>query len=378
MNKHIKLSKQSKKLLFSGITAAALALVVGGPHAVKADSVSGSTLAAQSLNNKANLTASKAPDKNAIATDKTVVHINKSFLDKSNTTSNSIATKSVKAQDDDDEPIDSWMPDKNLQKVVAYNLYSDDSEAGVKRITKADLGKLKELYLFGEHEQNDMNYYIAGLSIQSLKGLEYAHNLERLELEPDIDTNINDFGVALIHSNLSDISALKDLDKLESVNLQQCSIYDISALANKPKLTNLSISYNAITDFSPLKSDTAINSYTPAYYQAVQYQTLSIPQSYGKVSLSYNCYDKDGSNMKIRVADTDDIQHDHYVRNYLSNWKKDAGVVSSDGKTVTWDFSGLPVGYRGYMTVNYKGAFFGQAGYESGGWIIIPFEITNN
>ena len=60
MNKHIELSKQSKKLLFSGITAAALALVVAGPHAVKADSVSGNTLAASSLTRTAKTFPSKS------------------------------------------------------------------------------------------------------------------------------------------------------------------------------------------------------------------------------------------------------------------------------------------------------------------------------
>ncbi|MEB3362988.1 hypothetical protein SDC49_02605 [Lactobacillus sp. R2/2] len=119
MNKHIELSKQSKKLLFSGITAAALALVVAGPHAVKADSVSGSTLAASSLTEATTkqpvtafdakgktLTPSLAPSKKA-----------RPFK-----APNGVKGKvTTKASND----VDAWMPDKNLQEVVAYNLYGD-------------------------------------------------------------------------------------------------------------------------------------------------------------------------------------------------------------------------------------------------------------
>ena len=122
MNKHIELSKQSKKLLFSGITAAALALAVGGPHAVKADSVSGNTLAASSLTRTAKTFPSKSLWPTLPASAKTAGIKNK------------VTTKS-------DDTIDDWMPDKNLQQVVAYNLYGNPNS--VSKITKEDLSKLK-------------------------------------------------------------------------------------------------------------------------------------------------------------------------------------------------------------------------------------------
>ncbi|AWM76044.1 leucine-rich repeat domain-containing protein [Lactobacillus kullabergensis] len=355
MNKHIELSKQSKKLLFSGITAAALALVVAGPHAVKADSVSGSTLAAQSLNTK---TAKTFPSKSLWPTLPASA--------KTADVKNKVTTKS-------NDTIDDWMPDKNLQQVVAYNLYGNPNS--VDKITKDDLAKLTNLSVTSELAENDANYYAAAISIKSLTGLEYATNLESIDLAPNINYSIDHFGpaYALLHSTLSNINAIKGLKNLDYVNFQQCSISDISALANKPSLTRVSISYNGITDFSPLGSDTNLNlNLTQAYYQDVSSNGYYLSSSTPFYTFRYNnLIGIDGKPMKIRVADTDDVQHDHYVKYYLSNWKKNAGVVSDDGKSVTWDITGISPDPQAthYMTINYKGS------HGEGGWFIIPFIV---
>ena len=377
MNKHIELSKQSKKLLFSGITAAALALAVGGPHAVKADSLSGSTLAASSLNIKATdkkqvVGLNQTPDKSS--ENNTVLINGKSLKKESNhmlpkQTQNQKPQVATKAS----ESVDSWMPDKNLQRVVAYNLYSNESATS--RINKQDLSKLTTLQLTGDYERNNRDYYSAALNIESLEGLQYATNLEVLDLSPDIDSNINFFGTAYWHSHLQDISALKNLNKLTDVYMEMCSIYDISALSNKPKLKNLGISYNGVTDFSPLKTDTKLPTYVTAYYQTIFNPQIEVSQLRPYITATYNFKDIDSSNMPIRIANDED--KDYYVSNYLSDWKN-PGTILADGKTVEWDLSKLPVGYKGYMTVNYEGKFLGEPGYESGGWLIIPFVITAN
>ncbi|MCX0291018.1 hypothetical protein NX781_04340 [Lactobacillus kullabergensis] len=367
------MNKHSKQMLFSGITAAALALVAVGPQAVKADSVSGSTLAASSLNIKAtdkkqvvglNQTHDKSSENN------TVLINGKSLKKESNhvlpkqTQKPKVATKAS-------ESVDSWMPDKNLQRVVAYNLYSNESATS--RINKQDLSKLTTLQLTGDYERNNRDYYSAALNIESLEGLQYATNLEVLDLSPDIDSNINFFGTAYWHSHLQDISALKNLNKLTDVYMEMCSIYDISALSNKPNLRNLGISYNGVTDFSPLKTDTNLPTYVTAYYQTIVNPQIMVNKVRPYITATYNFKDIDGSNIPIRIAN--DKNKDYYVSNYLSNWKQNPGTVLTDGKTIEWDLSGLPSGYQGYMTVNYKGKFLGQSGYESGGWLIIPFKI---
>ena len=373
------MNKHSKQMLFSGLIATALALVAVGPQAVKADSVSGSTLAASSLNIKAtdkkqvvglNQTLDKSSENN------TVLINGKSLKKESNhmlpeQTQNQKPKVATKAS----ESVDSWMPDKNLQRIVAYNLYSKDSPKFMQKINKQDLSQLTTLRLTGDYERTHQDYYSAALNIESLEGLQYATNLEVLDLSPDIDSNINFFGTAYWHSHLQDISALKNLNKLTDVYMEMCSIYDISALSNKPKLKNLGISYNGVTDFSPLKTDTKLPTYVTAYYQTIFNPQIKVAQLRPYITATYNFKDIDSSNMPIRIANDED--KDYYVSNYLSDWKN-PGTILADGKTVEWDLSKLPVGYKGYMTVNYEGKFLGEPGYESGGWLIIPFVITAN
>ncbi|RMC52950.1 hypothetical protein [Lactobacillus sp. ESL0261] len=374
------MNKHSKQMLFSGLIATALALVaVGGPHAVKADSVSGSTLAASSLNIKATdkkqvVGLNQTPDKSS--ENNTVLINGKSLKKESNhmlpkQTQNQKPKVATKAS----ESVDSWMPDKNLQRIVAYNLYSKDSPKFMQKINKQDLSQLTTLRLTGDYERTHQDYYSAALNIESLEGLQYATNLEVLDLSPDIDSNINFFGTAYWHSHLQDISALKNLNKLTDVYMEMCSIYDISALSNKPKLKNLGISYNGVTDFSPLKTDTKLPTYVTAYYQTIFNPQIEVSQLRPYITATYNFKDIDSSNMPIRIANDED--KDYYVSNYLSDWKN-PGTILADGKTVEWDLSKLPVGYKGYMTVNYEGKFLGEPGYESGGWLIIPFVITAN
>ncbi|MBA1392953.1 hypothetical protein EQ500_03575, partial [Lactobacillus sp. XV13L] len=267
------------------------------------------------------------------------------------------------------EAIDDWMPDKNLQKLVALNLKKSVSE-----ITKADVAAMDSLSIYPVATKNKTDYQNA-MSIESLEGMQYATNLKILDLSPDINSNNQFFQNPMVHGALNDISALKDLQKLNNVKVQMCNISDISALGNKPNLVNLSISYNHIMDFSPLKTDPVLYPSVQAYYQSVALPVKQIPQGTSKyTSGPYEFFDADGSRIPIRVADTDDFDHDHYVKFYLST---QPGTPSADGKFVEWDMSKFTAGDRGYMTVNYRGKLFGSAGYPSGGWYIIPFEIVN-
>ena len=365
MNKHIELSKQSKKLLFSGITAAALALVVGGPHVVKADSVSGSTLAASSLTEA----ATKQPVTAFDAKGKTLTpSLTPSKKARPFKAPNGVKGKvTTKAPND----VDAWMPDKNLQEVVAYNLYGDAKS--VDKITKDDLANLKYLQIF-EGGSESKEFYEAALSIKSLKGLEFATSLETIDLGSDTNLNVKYFGMQniLLHSALSDISALANLTNLESVNFQQSSIYDISALANKPKLTSVYLSYNNITDFSPLGKDPNLaSSRVMGYFQSVEANGYYVSKSSTPtLTLAYNNITGiDGKPMQLRIAN-DPKGQDKYVRYYTSDWDN-PGVVN--GQQVAWNISGLTpnTGKMLYMTVKYTGS----AG--EGGWFIVPFMVVD-
>lgn len=371
------MNKFRKRLFLCGLVATTLALITVCPQAVKADNIPSSILATSSLATKnagkqLNIFANQASDETS---DNNIVLINgKSLKNKNNhMLSNQAMTQNnnSKIATKTSESVDDWMPDKNLQHVVAYNLYSN--EFATSRINKQDLSKLTTLRLTGDYERNNRNYYTTALNIESLEGLQYATNLEVLDLSPDIDSNINFFGNAYWHSHLQDISALKNLNKLTDIYMEMCSIYNISALSNKPKLKNLGISYNGITDFSPLKSDTKLPTYVTAYYQVVVTPQIMVDKGRHYITATYNFKDIDGSNIPIRVAN--DEKKDYYVSDYLSNWKEEPGTVLSDGKTIKWDLSRLPSGYQGYITVNYEGKFLGQPGFESGGWMIIPFRI---
>ena len=73
--------------------------------------------------------------------------------------------------------------------------------------------------------------------IASLSGLEYATNLENLNLSGN---------------SISDISPLAGLTKLTNLNLSNNNIADISPLSELVNLTDLDLSSNPISDISPL------------------------------------------------------------------------------------------------------------------------------
>ncbi len=79
----------------------------------------------------------------------------------------------------------------------------------------------------------------AGSDIIDLTGIEYAYDLEDLDL----------------HSNdLSDVSPLSGLTALTSLNLRGNDVGDVSPLSGLTNLTRLDLDWNRISDLSPLAS----------------------------------------------------------------------------------------------------------------------------
>ena len=102
-------------------------------------------------------------------------------------------------------------------------------------------------------------------SIFNLSGLEYAINLQELNLWAneikDISplSNLSNLWLLWLSNNqISDISPLANLTNLQMLDLEDNQISDISPLANLTNLQWLDISDNQISDISPLVSNTGL------------------------------------------------------------------------------------------------------------------------
>ena len=112
------------------------------------------------------------------------------------------------------------IPDLNLRAVVRETLNLPDGVS----ITRAAMLRLTK---------------IVGSSrdIANLTGLEFAENLEFLEL---------------CHSPIADLSPLANLTQLHTLYVWDCDVVDISPLANLTRLAYVDLSYNRIGDISAL------------------------------------------------------------------------------------------------------------------------------
>jgi len=152
------------------------------------------------------------------------------------------------------ETIDQWMPNKVMQAETLSRLqraYQDDHKtwASVADITQKDMLRLKDFFVNGDYNSLDQTTYIDGHTPFSIKGIEYAVNLDALGLT---GAGMNAFNQTM-YGDLVDISALKWLKKLTWLDLQYNRVRDISALAELKNLELLWLTHNQIADFSPLQ-----------------------------------------------------------------------------------------------------------------------------
>ena len=279
--------------------------------------------------------------------------------------------------------LDSWMPDKVLQKIVAANLGQP-----IKQITKESLANLTELSLIAPSEMPVVHgkrkyaispaEYRLRLRLKSLTGLEYATNLVKINLAPDCQLNNDWCHRAVLNSTLADISALQNLHKLTNINLEMCNLHDISALANKPQLVQLNLSYNAITDFSPLKSNKQLiesGSLKLRKQIILAEPTHLTAGTTSYTSGPYQLLDFNGKNMTLKVETGKHLSSKYPVKQYSSNWSDHVGQVNGK-QTVTWDLSGLQSDDSAAMTVKFHSRNSAQEPIISG-WYIIPFRIVS-
>lgn len=155
--------------------------------------------------------------------------------------------------------VNNIIPDKNLQRVVLYAIQQTHPEVtDASQITTDLLGELTEIDLWndkGKKQRIDRSFYNAVINIKSLNGLQYAKNLTTLAILPDRSVS-KEIGKAGQHGQLSDISALKGLTKLASLNLSWNQIADesMSVISSLKGLTSLNLSNNRITDLSAISN----------------------------------------------------------------------------------------------------------------------------
>ena len=154
--------------------------------------------------------------------------------------------------------------DSALKEKINEALFHNPSQ----EITKADM--LNLTYLSAE-----------GCQIENLEGLQYATNLEDLNLYYNNISNLSplsdltglksltlgankisdirslsklgSLGVLFLDNNLiSDLGPLSELRQLRTLNVSRNSVNDISVLSKLWNLKELDVSYNRISDFSVL------------------------------------------------------------------------------------------------------------------------------
>lgn len=263
--------------------------------------------------------------------------------------------------------IDEWMPDKNLQQLVLWQLQRGLADQAtypqrpglaiktVDEITPEMLSdNLYELDADVQKQLADQDFFYMTTSISSLKGLEHATNLREISIYPDLlavdkwDHELIEYGA------VEDIAALAGLKNLTSVNFQLNQITDISALANKT-LDTVSFSQNNITDLSPLKHSLKPNAQVGFSDQAIYLPAIPLGKDDSFVFDQFTIKDIDGTVIPLKGVDDAngyDLSSDGTWHNVSPNkivWSQ----LSADGGYLfmDWDISeGDYEGFSGEIT----------------------------
>ncbi|MGH1585469.1 MucBP domain-containing protein [Lactiplantibacillus plantarum] len=186
------------------------------------------------------------------------------------------------------ENINDWMPNTLLQQEVLSQLRKQNPDRtwnSAADITKADMLLLTTYY--------GKDTYIDGKTSYSLEGLQYATNLTTVWLNNNLNAPSGSY-----YSDVTDISPLANLQKLQVVNIQQNRITDISPLANLKNLTEVDAAYNHISDFLPLKGFKNLKG-------TFSNQFITLPPAYisadnNIATLAIDCYLPDGSKVQLK------------------------------------------------------------------------------
>ena len=140
------------------------------------------------------------------------------------------------------------IPDPNLERAIREELELS---------SELPITQLEMLKLFRLNAQ--------GMQIESITGLEYAHNLEALVIRNNPIKDLTPIAglrrledLDLSGIPIEDLTFLKDLAQLRCLHLFACNITDITPFENLTKLVVLTLEANRITDIGPLSNLTAL------------------------------------------------------------------------------------------------------------------------
>ncbi|WP_077214997.1 leucine-rich repeat domain-containing protein [Bacillus dakarensis] len=182
----------------------------------------------------------KAPADGFKHGDTYVLHINDSIQSADgNTLTQPIVMEFTIKEDNEPEPVNDIVifEDKYLEKSVKHTLEIENNTP----VTKEKITELTKLLGYGTGPDEN---------IKSLSGLEYAINLEVLELRKD---------------SISDLTPLSNLTNLVRVNFQNSNISDVSPLSGLPNLKHISIDGNNVSTLSSLQELPNLESLSFAY-----------------------------------------------------------------------------------------------------------------
>ena len=157
------------------------------------------------------------------------------------------------------------IPDPNLERAIREEL---NLSVGTP-ITQQEM-----LRLFGLRSQEGQ--------IENLTGLEYAHNIEHLQIAHNPIKDLSPIfnltrlrSLALSSIPIENPTFLKNLTELETLYIGNCGITDLMVLQHLAKLTFLDMRYSDIVDISPLANLTQLEKLWLSHNRIVDISSLA-------------------------------------------------------------------------------------------------------
>ena len=238
-----------------------------------------------------------------------------------------------------------WMPDANLRQAVreALKLPADSP------LTKETMEQLTYL-----EKQNN--------GIRNIQGLEFAQNLENLNLGSNQVRDIRPLrnlvklrGLSLYANQASDLSPLRSLTllvylnaahnpvtdlsplsnhiNLETLDLFGCQISDVSPLIGLKNLKNLILTHNRISDFSPLADLTNLRR---LYIKGNLANDISSLQNLTLTEFEYDAVDAVCEIAPLGTSIISRIQTRDYPSVFQA-WDDLIGLEKTQENTESWD-----------------------------------------
>ena len=244
----------------------------------------------------------------------------------------------------DDETIDDWMPNKLLQQWILKALQGLKGQSktwnSVADITKEDMALLDSL--------SNNETHIDGKTSYSLQGLEYAVNLTYLSLNAGLNSPSGYY-----YGDVTDLTPLAGLTKLETLYISNNRVSDVSPLANLTNLKMLEATFNHISDFSSLKN---IPNLDVSYgHQFILLPPVYVSKTDRTAHIPAMLYLADGTQVALAPAQQvgEPVQLTPSFQFYYS-WYFNGGTATSDGNNGL-NFTDIPDQKPG-ITGEYNGA----------------------